>query len=261
MELLILCCKCIARLLPQVIVAHRLSTIMDADQILVLAKGQVVECGSHAALVAAGGLYASMWARQQDSASCAPSPAPKLVPGSGIGKDATDGSNSSNDDRNKADSSSLNGSSRTQPQLTEVQEADVDEGGGVETGGDSIDAESRGSVGGVQSPPPSLPPLPRLQRRLHMQPHMQRAGTGNQQCSGAVSGSGSRPSRQPGAHGEAWGGDTSAEDAAGGGAEDGGERSRSVGKLRCNSSCGHGRHANFWSRVSVQSVVVRASSN
>ena len=61
----------------QVIVAHRLSTIMDADQILVLAKGQVVESGSHAALVAAGGLYASMWARQQDSSSCAPSPGPK----------------------------------------------------------------------------------------------------------------------------------------------------------------------------------------
>lgn len=234
---------------------------MDADQILVLAKGQVVECGSHAALVAAGGLYASMWARQQDSTSAAPSPAPKLAPGSGFGKDATDGSNSnstSSNDRNKADLSSLNGSSRTQPQLTEVQEANIDEG--VETRGDSIDAESRGSVGGVQSPPPSLPPLPRLQRRLHMQPHGQRAGTGGQQGSGVVSGSASRPSRQPRASADACGEDTSTEDAAGG-AEDGGQRSRSVSKLRCNSSCGHGRHANFWSRVSRHSVIVRASSS
>ncbi|MDP4605281.1 MAG: ABC transporter ATP-binding protein/permease [Erythrobacter sp.] len=45
-------------------IAHRLSTIADADRILVLDQGQMVESGSHAALLSAGGLYAEMWSRQ-----------------------------------------------------------------------------------------------------------------------------------------------------------------------------------------------------
>jgi ATP-binding cassette subfamily B protein len=45
-------------------IAHRLSTIADADRILVLDHGQLAESGSHASLIAAGGLYAEMWARQ-----------------------------------------------------------------------------------------------------------------------------------------------------------------------------------------------------
>ena len=45
-------------------VAHRLSTVVDADQILVLENGRVAERGTHAALLATGGLYAQMWARQ-----------------------------------------------------------------------------------------------------------------------------------------------------------------------------------------------------
>ena len=43
-------------------IAHRLSTVVGADKIIVLEKGQVVEQGSHNELVTAGGLYARMWA-------------------------------------------------------------------------------------------------------------------------------------------------------------------------------------------------------
>ena len=47
------------------VIAHRLSTVMDADEILVLDQGRVVERGSHAALLAANGHYAQMWRLQQ----------------------------------------------------------------------------------------------------------------------------------------------------------------------------------------------------
>ena len=45
-------------------IAHRLSTIADADQIIVLEAGQIVERGTHEALLARGGRYSAMWARQ-----------------------------------------------------------------------------------------------------------------------------------------------------------------------------------------------------
>ncbi len=47
-----------------VVIAHRLSTVVGADQILVLADGEIVERGRHAELLAAGGRYARMWAAQ-----------------------------------------------------------------------------------------------------------------------------------------------------------------------------------------------------
>ena len=45
-------------------IAHRLSTIAQLDRLVVLDKGAVIESGSHDALVARGGLYADLWARQ-----------------------------------------------------------------------------------------------------------------------------------------------------------------------------------------------------
>jgi ATP-binding cassette, subfamily B, heavy metal transporter len=47
------------------VIAHRLSTVMNADQILVLDAGRIVERGTHAQLLAAGGHYAQMWRLQQ----------------------------------------------------------------------------------------------------------------------------------------------------------------------------------------------------
>ena len=47
------------------VIAHRLSTVMDADQILVMDHGRIIERGSHRDLLEAAGAYAQMWALQQ----------------------------------------------------------------------------------------------------------------------------------------------------------------------------------------------------
>ena len=48
-----------------VVIAHRLSTVTDADEIIVLDNGEIKERGTHASLLNQNGLYATMWARQQ----------------------------------------------------------------------------------------------------------------------------------------------------------------------------------------------------
>jgi ATP-binding cassette subfamily B protein len=49
------------------VIAHRLSTVVDAHEILVMEAGRIIERGNHAALLAANGRYAQMWALQQSS--------------------------------------------------------------------------------------------------------------------------------------------------------------------------------------------------
>ncbi len=51
------------------VIAHRLSTVIDADEILVLDHGQIIERGRHGELLAMGGHYASMWNKQREAAA------------------------------------------------------------------------------------------------------------------------------------------------------------------------------------------------
>jgi ATP-binding cassette subfamily B protein len=47
------------------VIAHRLSTVVDADRILVMQEGRIVEQGTHQALLTQQGLYQRMWQLQQ----------------------------------------------------------------------------------------------------------------------------------------------------------------------------------------------------
>jgi ATP-binding cassette, subfamily B, heavy metal transporter len=59
----------IARERTTLVIAHRLSTVVHAQQIIVMDHGRIVERGTHAELLAAGGHYAQMWALQQQRAA------------------------------------------------------------------------------------------------------------------------------------------------------------------------------------------------
>ena len=57
----------VSRNRTSLVIAHRLSTIVAADEIIVLDQGRIAERGTHAQLLAAKGLYASMWNRQREA--------------------------------------------------------------------------------------------------------------------------------------------------------------------------------------------------
>jgi ABC-type transport system involved in Fe-S cluster assembly fused permease/ATPase subunit len=58
--------RAVSRDRTTLVIAHRLSTVVDADEIIVLSEGRVAERGRHAALLARDGLYARMWALQAE---------------------------------------------------------------------------------------------------------------------------------------------------------------------------------------------------
>ena len=62
------------------VIAHRLSTVTDADEILVLNEGRVAERGTHASLLATGGLYARMWALQIEQGEVPPPETAQSMP-------------------------------------------------------------------------------------------------------------------------------------------------------------------------------------
>ena len=71
--------KSAARGKTTLVIAHRLSTVVDAHEILVMEQGQIVERGTHLQLLAARGRYARMWALQQSAEPAAAPSEPESV--------------------------------------------------------------------------------------------------------------------------------------------------------------------------------------
>ncbi|WP_160121905.1 ABCB family ABC transporter ATP-binding protein/permease [Rhodovarius lipocyclicus] len=63
--------RTVARDRTSLVIAHRLSTVVEADEIIVLRAGEVAERGNHATLISANGLYAEMWRRQSEALEAA----------------------------------------------------------------------------------------------------------------------------------------------------------------------------------------------
>ncbi len=66
--------RTVARHRTTLVIAHRLSTVVDADEIIVLNDGRIAERGTHAGLLANGGIYAHMWAIQAAEQDSEPEP-------------------------------------------------------------------------------------------------------------------------------------------------------------------------------------------
>jgi ATP-binding cassette subfamily B protein len=69
------------------VIAHRLSTVVAADLILVMENGEVVESGRHSELLALGGLYASLY-REQFGLNDPPQPSAEVPAGSATAGDS-----------------------------------------------------------------------------------------------------------------------------------------------------------------------------
>ena len=59
--------KMVSKNRTTLVIAHRLSTVIDADEIIVLKDGQITERGRHQELLALNGEYAAMWFKQQQA--------------------------------------------------------------------------------------------------------------------------------------------------------------------------------------------------
>jgi ATP-binding cassette subfamily B protein len=75
----------IARERTTLVIAHRLSTVVHAQQIIVMDRGRIVERGTHAELLSAGGLFAQMWALQQRAVERGEAPTDERVASNGNG--------------------------------------------------------------------------------------------------------------------------------------------------------------------------------
>ncbi len=92
----------VARNKTALVIAHRLSTVVDAHQILVMGQGRILERGTHHELLALDGRYAEMWRLQQSGAEQQAGAAPAEAPGHPTADAAAAGSSSSEGSRSSS---------------------------------------------------------------------------------------------------------------------------------------------------------------